>query len=281
MYDASNYKPIFDQLNLDKPLIIFDLETTGLIMTMDRVIELAYIKIFPNGKVVKEDIYLNPEMKISEESMAVHGITDEQVANEKTFKDKAQEFWDIFANCYYSGFNVIGFDLPILKREFVRVGMDFQYETNDIVDSKTIFHSMEQRTLSAAYNFYCNKDHVNAHNALADVEVTAEILVSQIEKYKDVLDREFIQKIHSNSNMDRYVDGDRKFYWRDGEAYFSFSKFKDTPLKKVAETEIGFLNWILGADFSEETKEIVQKALKGEFPEKKTVNENGLDSSTS
>jgi len=268
MYDASKYKPIFDQLELDKPIIIFDLETTGLIMTMDRIVELAYIKIFPNGKVVKEDVYLNPEMKISEESIAVHGISDERVKDSPTFKDKAQEFWDIFANCYYSGFNVIGFDLPILKREFLRVGMDFVYTEDDIIDSKTIFHSMEQRTLSAAYQFYCGKEHIDAHNALADVEVTAEVLVSQIEKYKEILDREFIRKIHGNSNLERFVDVDRKFYWRDGEAYFSFSKFKDTPLKKVAETDSGFLNWILGADFSEETKDIVKKALAGEFPKK-------------
>ncbi|MDA3840544.1 MAG: 3'-5' exonuclease [Patescibacteria group bacterium] len=276
MYDASKYKPIFDQLKLDKPIIIFDLETTGLIMTMDRIIEIAYIKIFPNGKVVKEDIYLNPEMKISEESMAVHGITDEQVADKPTFKDKAQEFWDIFANSYYGGFNVIGFDLPLLKREFVRVGMDFEYTNDDIVDSKTIFHEMEKRTLSAAYNFYCGKEHVDAHNALADVEVSAEVLIGQIEQYKDILDWEFINKIHNNSNSDRFVDNDRKFYWRDGEAYFSFSKFKDTPLKKVAETETGFLNWIIGADFSEETKDIVKKALSGEFPKKKAVDSHDL-----
>lgn len=264
----NKYKVIFDQLDLDKPVIIFDLETTGLIMTMDRIVELAYIKIFPNGKVVKEDIYLNPEMKISEESMAVHGITDEQVAGQPTFKDRAQEFWDIFANCYYSGFNVISFDLPLLKREFVRVGMDFEYSSEDIIDSKTIYHEMEKRTLSAAYKFYCGKEHVDAHNALADVEVTAEILTKQIEMYKDILDSEYIKKIHGNSNMDRFVDGDRKFYWRDGEAFFAFSKFKDNPLKKVAETEPGFLNWMLGADFSEQTKEIIRKALSGEFPEK-------------
>ncbi len=269
MHDASKYKIIFDQLKLDKPIIIFDLETTGLIMSMDRIVEIAYIKIFPNGKVVKEDIYLNPEMKISEESMAVHGITDEQVSDKPTFKEKAQEFWDIFANSYYSGFNVVGFDLPLLKREFVRVGMDFQYTNDDIVDAKTIFHEMEKRTLSAAYSFYCGKEHVDAHNALADVEVTAEVLIGQIEQYKDILNWDFIKKIHNSSNMDRFVDGDRKFYWRDGEAYFSFSKFKDNPLKKVAETDAGFLSWILGADFSEETKDIVKNALAGKFPEKK------------
>lgn len=273
MYDANKYKPIFDQLSPEKPIIIFDLETTGLIMTMDRIVEIAYIKIFPNGKVVKEDIFLNPEMKISEESIAVHGISDEQVADKPTFKDKAQEFWEIFSNCYYSGFNVISFDLPLLKREFVRVGMDFQYTSNDIIDAKTIFHSMEQRTLSAAYKFYCGKEHVDAHNALADVEVSAEVLVSQIEKYKGILDWDFINKIHSGSDTDRYVDVDRKFYWRDGEAYFSFSKFKDSPLKKVAETEVGFLNWMLGADFSEETKSIVKKALEGEFPKKESREE--------
>ncbi len=268
MNEADKYKIIFEQLELDKPIIIFDLETTGLIMSMDRIVELAYIKIFPNGKVVKEDAFLNPEMKISEEASAIHGITEEQIKDKPSFKDRSQEFWDIFSNCYYSGFNVIGFDLPMLKREFLRVGMDFQYTSDDIVDAKTIFHEMEKRTLSAAYKFYCDKEHVDAHNALADVEVTAEVLTSQILKYRDILDRDFIRKIHSGSDMEKYVDGDRKFYWRDGEAYFSFSKFKDNPLKKIVETEPGFLQWMLNADFPEETKTIIKKALNGDFPKK-------------
>lgn len=254
-------------LKLDKPLVIFDLETTGLVLSMDKIIEIAYIKYLPNGRVIKDDIFLNPEMPISRESTEVHGITNDDVADKPTFKEKAQEFWDIFQNSYYGGFNIINFDLPMLKREFIRCGIDFDYTNKDIIDSKTIYHYMEPRTLSAALKYYCNKDHDNAHNALADVEATAEILACQMEKYNEIHDWDFVRKIHSTSD-DRYVDNERKFYWRDGEAYFSFSKHKDTPLSEVAKTDPSFLQWIVSADFSEETKDIIKKALQGEFPKK-------------
>lgn len=258
---------IIQLLKLDKPLVIFDLETTGLVMTMDKIIEVAYIKIFPNGRMMKDDMFLNPEMEISKEATEIHGITDEDVASMPTFRDKAKDLWEVFNGCYFGGFNVVNFDLPMLKREFIRVGMDFEYNTKDIVDSKMIFHYMEPRTLSAAYKYYCNKEHINAHSAIADVEATAEILVSQLEKYQEAQDWEFINKIHQSSD-DRFVDNERKFYWRNGEAYFSFSKHKDTPLSEVAKTDPGFLQWIMTADFSDETKNIVRKALGGEFPKK-------------
>lgn len=260
-------KKINSLLKLDKPLVIFDLETTGLILTMDKIIEIAYIKIFPNGRVMKDDIFINPEMEISKESTEIHGITNDDVAQMPPFRGKAKELFDVFAGSYYGGFNVINFDLPMLKREFIRVGMDFEFTPNDIVDSKMIYHYMEPRTLSAAYKYYCGKEHVDAHSAIADVEVTAEILVNQLEKYQEAQDWEFLHRIHQTSD-DRYVDNERKFYWRNGEAYFSFSKYKDTPLAEVAKTDIGFLQWIMTADFSDETKNIVEKALGGEFPKK-------------
>ncbi len=258
-------KSIVKLLKLDRPLVIFDLETTGLSLTSDRIIEIAYLKISPDGKTKEKDMFLNPEIKISDESSQIHGLTNKDVDNKPAFKERAQEIWDDFDNCFYSGFNVSGFDLPLLKREFLRVGNDFEYATGDIIDAKTIYHYMEPRTLSAAYNFYCNKKHDDAHNALADVEVTAEILLKQLEKYNEIQDQNFLAEIHNPSDG-RYVDNDRKFYWRDGEAYFSFSKYKDEALAKIVESNPEFLRWILGANFSEETKNIVSKALCGEFP---------------
>ena len=254
-------------IKLDKPLVIFDLESTGLSITMDRIVEIAYLKIMPSGVIYKGDILINPEMSIPKEASEIHGIMDEDVKDEPTFKNKAQDLWQIFNGCDYGGFNIMSYDLPMLRREFLRAGMDFDYSGSKIIDSKTIYHYMEPRTLSAAYKFYCKKEHVDAHSALADVEVTAEILEKQLTKYEETRDWEFIYKIHHQSD-DRYVDNERKFYWRSGEAFFAFSKFKDHSLAEVALTDPGFLDWILSADFSEETKEIIRKAQQGELPKK-------------
>lgn len=265
-------KKLIDLIKLDKPLVIFDLETTGLSLSLDKIIEIAYMKITPDGRIIEGDIFLDPEMKISEESIAVHGITNESVAGKKTFRDISQTLWGIFENSYYSGFNVINFDLPILRREFLRVGLDFNYDNSQIIDSKVIYNYMEPRTLSAAYKHYCGKDHYDAHSAIADVKATKEILEAQLETYEEVRDWEFVNKIHK-ANSDRFVDNDRKFYWRDGEAYFSFSKNKDVSLSKVAQNDPGFLKWMLTADFSEETKNIVKRALEGKFPKKEEKTE--------
>lgn len=254
-------------IKLDKPLVVFDIETTGLAVSYDRIIEIAYLKIMPDGKAIKDDIFLDPEIKISEEASAVHGVRNEDLVGKPTFKDKAAELFEIFDGCFYSGFNIINFDLLMLRREFIRVGLNFEYSNRNIIDVKTIYHYMEPRTLSAAYKFYCGKEHENAHNALADVEVTFEVLMGQIERYKEVSDLDFLQKLH-NVRDTVYVDTDRKFYWRDGEAIFAFSKFRDVPLSKVVQTDRGFLEWILSADFSDETKIIISNALKGEFPKR-------------
>lgn len=260
-------KKINDLISLDKPLVIFDLETTGLSVNLDRIVEIAYLKIMPDGKILKGDLLVNPEMSIPAEAFAVHGISDEKVKDAPTFKDKAKELYGIFKDCAYGGFNVFGYDLPMLKREFLRVGLDFDYANAKVIDSQKIYHYMEPRTLAAAYKFYCKKEHVDAHNALADVEATAKILTKQLEKYEETRDWDFLYKIHHASD-DRFVDTDRKFYWRSGEAFFAFSKHKDRSLADVAETDPGFLSWVLGADFSDETKEIVKKALNGELPKR-------------
>lgn len=254
-------------IKLDKPLIFFDLETTGLAISADRIIEIAYVKIMPNGITLSGDIFLNPQADISKESSEIHGMTNADLRDKPTFKQKAQEIWEIFNNCYYAGFNIMNFDLPMLRREFLRVGMDFDYAQSKIIDSKIIFHFMEPRTLSAAYKFYCNKEHKKAHSALADIQATVKILNKQLVKYKEARDWDFIYKIHHLSD-DRYVDNERKFYWRNGQAYFTFSKYRDTALEEVVKKDPEFLEWILSAGFSEETKNIVKKALQGELPKK-------------
>ncbi len=255
-------KNIVIRLGLDRPLVCFDTETTGLSITADRIVELAYIKHFPDGREpVKETLRFNPGMPIPKAASDVHGITDEDVADCPKFYEKAADLFEVFKDCAYSGFNVINYDLPLLRQEFVRAGFGFDYRAIDVIDSKIVYHAMEPRTLSSAYKYYCNAELHDAHGALADATAAAEVLSAQVERYG----AEKIAQIHAESAVD-YVDVDGKFYWKDGQACFSFSKFKHQPLAKVYENEPTFLQWMLNADFSDETKEIVRNALKGKFP---------------
>jgi DNA polymerase-3 subunit epsilon len=255
------YKKIHRYLALDKPLVVFDIETTGLNLSSDKIVELAYIKIWDNGRMKQDDMILDPEIKIGLESIAVHGIRNRDVKGKPKFRDRVQELWDVFHDCYYSGFNIINFDLPILRREFIRIGMDFEYSTKQIIDSREIFLKMVPRTLSSTYEYFCHKKFKEWHTALNDTEASLEILVKQLEKYKEIRDWEFINKIHK-SEEDEYSDGTLKFYWLRGEAYFAFSKYRDRRLKDIAREDPEFLEWILSADFSEEVKNIVEKALE-------------------
>ena len=204
---------------------------------------------------------LDPQMPISRESTAVHGLSDKDVSSKPIFRKKAQEIWEIFNGCYYSGFNVMNFDLPILRREFIRMGMDFDYNISDIIDCRVIYQHMVPRSLAATYRYYCGKEFNQSHTALGDVEVAAEILAKQLDKYSEIEDWDFIDKIHQ-SPEDLYVDNARKFYWRHGRAYFAFSKYRGIALSEVAKINPKFLKWILTADFSEETKTIIKKALE-------------------
>lgn len=264
-------KKIIKLLKLDKPLVIFDVETTGLAISEDKIVEIAYIKMWPDGRIKKEEMLLNPEIPISPEASTIHGLTDQDVEDRPTFREQARELWEIFNGCCYAGFNVMNFDLMILRREFIRIGMHFNYEISQIIDSKILFQYLAPRTLSAAYEFYCRKDYKQEHTALGDVEVAAEILTKQLEKYKEIRDWEFVNKIHQppGDARESFIDNTRKFYWRRGEAYFAFSRHRNKPLARVAEEEPKFLKWILSADFSEETKNIVREALKNRFAKKK------------
>jgi len=250
-------KKISQFIKLDKPLVVFDLETTGLTISVDRIVQIAYEKMLPNGRVIKDDFLINPEMEISPEAIEVHGFTNEMVADKPTFKDRSKELWDIFNDCYYSGFNILRFDLPLLRREFLRAGMDFEFNDNQVIDSKIIYHYMEPRTLTSAYKYYCNKKHNDMHNAVGDLNVSIEILIKQLQKYG----YDFIEKIHTE-NDEKYSGHEKKFYWREGKAYFDFSRFKDKPLADVAESNPGFLQWMLTANFPTTVKNVVRKVLR-------------------
>lgn len=255
---------IVSRLGLDRPLVFFDTETTGLAIRNDRIIQLGYAKYYPDGREPEEKTYLfNPEMPIPAQASAVHGISDEMVADAPLFVEQADELFQVFKNSYLSGFNISGFDLPLIKEEFARAKLAFSYKTEDIVDAKIIYHCLEPRTLSSAYKFYCGKSHDEAHDAMADVRASAEVLSAQLEMYG----LEKLKKAHAEASIDR-VDSEGKFYWRDGRAHFSFSKFRHQPLEKVMASDPGFLEWMMQADFSDEVKGIVKDALAGKFPKK-------------
>ncbi len=255
---------IVDRLGLDRPLLFFDTETTGLSIRNDRIIQIGYAKYFPGGaEVLEASMLFNPQQPIPAGATAIHGISDADVREAPLFSEKAQELFDLFKDCYLSGFNISGFDLPLIKEEFARAGLAFSYKSEDIIDAKVIYHCLEPRTLSSAYKYYCGKAHDEAHDALGDVKASAEVLYAQLEMYG----LEKLKKAQSEGSVDR-VDSEGKFYWRDGRAHFSFSKFRHQPLEKVWESEPGFLEWMLTADFSDEVKGIIKDMLAGKAPKK-------------
>ena len=161
-------------LKLKRPLVIFSIETTGPSISADKIIAIDYIKIMPNSRVIKGSFILNPEVNISPESKAIHGLEAKDLKNKPIFRQKAGEIWEIFNNCHYGGFNIVNFDLPLLRREFIRTGLGFEYTAADIIDTKAIFNYMEPPTLSVAYNYYCHKDYLGVHKSGLDVQAETE-----------------------------------------------------------------------------------------------------------
>lgn len=245
-------------LQLKRPFIIFDLETTGISISRDRIVELAYIKLFPDGSEEKKTLRFNPEMPIPIEASMIHGIYDADVANEPTFVSKAKEIADIFAGCDFGGFNSNKFDFPMLVEEFLRSQIDFDTENRKFVDAQRIFHMMEQRTLSAAYKFYCNKTLENAHNAMADTQATYEVLLAQIEKYEQLENN--IDQLHSISGQSNNVDLAGRMVYNDKKIpVFNFGKHRGKPVQDVFKSEPAYYQWMMDNDFPLETKRKLTK----------------------
>lgn len=243
-------------LALQRPICFFDLETTGVHVAKDRIVEIAILKIFPNGNKESKTWLVNPEMKIPKEVIAVHGITDEKVANEPTFKQLAPEIYALIKDSDLGGFNSDRFDIPLLAEEMLRAGIDFDMKNRRSVDVQTIFHKMEKRTLSAAYKFYCDKELVNAHAAAADTLATYEVLLAQIEKYPELENN--ISALSEFSTRKKSLDF-AGFITEDknGEAIFSFGKHKFKKVAQVLEDEPGYYSWIMQADFPLYTKKVL------------------------
>lgn len=249
-------------LQLQRPLIFFDIESTGISIAKDKIIELCAIKIMPDKSRTMMLQRFYPEMPIPPSSTEIHGITDEMVKNEPTFREKAKEVAAFFSNCDLAGYNIAKFDIPMLVEELLRAGLEENpFEKVRIIDSLSIYFKKEPRNLAAALKFYANEEIVNAHSAEADVEATIKVLNGQLEKYKDL--NPTAEGLHEFSYQENdFLDYDRKFARdKNGEIVFMFGKNKGM---RVAEN-LGMVKWMLDKDFSEHTKFIARKILKSEI----------------
>ena len=244
------------QLNLTKPICFFDLETTGVNITNDRVVEISILKVFPNGNKESKTWLVNPEMSIPAEVSAIHGITDERVANEPTFKELAKDIYTMVKDSDLAGFNSNRFDIPLLAEEMLRADIDFDMKNRLAIDVQIIFHKMEQRTLSAAYKFYCDKSLENAHTAEADTLATYEVLKAQVARYDELEnDTKFLADFSSHKKFADFAGFIS--YNKEGEECFSFGKHKGKLVTDVLDQEPGYFGWLLNADFPLYTKKVL------------------------
>jgi DNA polymerase III subunit epsilon len=243
-------------LNLKRPLAFIDLETTGINVSSDRIVELSVLKISPNGKEEWMSTRVNPEMAIPPKTTAIHGITDADVLNAPTFKEVAKKLALFLEGCDLAGYNAIKFDIPVLAEEFLRVNLDFNFRKRRYVDVQVIFHKKEQRTLSAAYMFYCKKNLLDAHSSKADTAATYEILKSQLDRYEDL--ENDVDKLADVSSFNSNVDfAGRIILDENGVEIFNFGKHKGKPVDVVFNEEPAYYSWMMNGDFPLYTKKVL------------------------
>ncbi|MBQ9636938.1 MAG: 3'-5' exonuclease [Prevotella sp.] len=274
------------KLNLTKPLVVFDLETTGLDLVKDRVIQLSYIKVYPDGREERNNLYINPQKNIPAEVVALTGITNEQVAQAKTFKELAPMLNECFQGCDFAGFNSNHFDVPMLAEEFLRAGVDFDFSKCRFIDAQTIFHKMERRNLAAAYKFYCGRkmeEDFEAHRADQDTEATYRVLMAELDRYAPGVQEEPDRVVHNDmdelaaiSKTNDNVDFAGRIVWKDlldargnvlkdqngnpcRQEVFNFGKYKGTAVTEALKRDPGYYSWIMTSDFTGNTKQVLTR----------------------
>ena len=274
------------KLNLTRPLIVFDLETTGLDFIHDRIIQISYIKVSPDGTEERENIFVNPEKPIPHEVVELTGITDDDVKDAPTFKTLAPQLCEKFKGCDFVGYNSNHFDIPMLAEEFLRAGIDFDFSKVRLIDAQTIFHKMERRNLAAAYKFYCGRkmeDDFTAHRADEDTEATYRVLMGELDKYAPGVQEEPDRVLENDmdylaefSKQNDNVDFAGRIVWKpvigadgkpvldaDGKEQkvevFNFGKYKGRPVADVLRTDIGYYSWMMGGDFTFNTKQVLTR----------------------
>lgn len=245
------------QLNLKNPILFFDIESTGLNVATDRIVEICAVKVMPNGDQEVKTRRINPTIPISPEAQRIHGISNEDVKDCPTFKEIAKSLAKWMTGCDIAGYNSIKFDIPLLAEEFLRAGVEFDFRKRYLVDVQNIFHKMEQRTLAAAYKFYCMKDLENAHSAEADTIATYEILKAQLDRYPDTLKND-IAMLAEFSTRSRSVDYAGRIILDDKDRpVFNFGKHKGKPVEEVLKSEPSYYSWMMNGDFTLDTKKIL------------------------
>lgn len=274
------------KLNLKKPLVVFDLETTGLDLVKDRIIQISYIKVFPGGEERRVNMMVNPGKHIPQEVSALTGISDADVAGKPMFKDVAAKLNEEFRGCDFAGFNSNHFDIPMLAEEFLRAGIDFDFSKCNLVDAQTIFHKMERRNLAAAYKFYCGRDmedDFEAHRADQDTEATYRVLMGELDRYAPDVEPDPERRLENDvafladfSRQNDNVDFAGRIVWADAKdangkvllgpdgkprrvEVFNFGKHKGEPVAQVLRYDPGYYSWILGGDFTYNTKQVLTR----------------------
>lgn len=254
-------------MKITLPLVCLDVESTGVWVEKDKIIEIALVKYALDGRTETFHHRVHPGISIPAAVTKLTGITDQDVKDSPLFKEVAREALEFIGDSDLGGFGIERFDLPLLEREFNEAGIKFEWKCRKIYDAQKVFHLNEKRDLSAAYKFYCDKDLVGAHSALADTEAVLAILKKQVEKYGEgqdeisVLDK-FEYPVHSD-----FLDPERKFCWWNGKVYLMFGKYaRKTPLEDLVKSDPGYLHWVTNSDFSENVKRVIRQALKGQMP---------------
>lgn len=254
-------------LNLTRPICFFDLETTGINIAKDRIVEISILKVFPNGNKESHTWRVNPEMIIPPEVIKVHGISNEDVADEPTFKQLSKKIYEFLKGCDLAGYNSNRFDIPLLAEEMLRAGLDFDIKNVHAIDVQTIFHKMEKRTLEAAYRFYCNKELEDTHSAKADTLATYEVLKSQLDKYPGLEnDTKWLANFSAHKKFADFAGFIA--YNRQGREIYAFGKHKGKLVEEIMEKEPGYIGWILNADFPLYTKKVLTAIKMRKLEEK-------------
>lgn len=258
-------------LNLKNPLVFFDLETTGTNIVTDRIVELSYLKIYPDGKEESQTFLVNPTVPIPAKTTAIHGISDEDVKDAPVFSELAKTLSKIIEGCDLAGYNSNKFDIPLLAEELLRAGVEIDLKKRKFVDVQVIFHKKEQRTLSAAYKFYCEKELTDAHSAEADTRATYEILQSQLDRYTDLKnDIEELARFSSHNRNADFVG--RIIYDEDGNEVINFGKYKGKKVESVLEKDPAYYSWVINNEFPLYTKKVLTEIkLRGAFAKNKSA----------